>query len=92
MLSTKSRLLTSPPGAKNRTSSRFSGVTLGTAGQTRGRSSRDTMVSTGRRQLAVNGSRSSSAGGRSASSSSRRKTARGTRVLSAGIGSPPSAT
>ena len=73
MLSTKSRLDTSPPGAKNRTSSRFSGVTFGTAGQTSGRSSRLTIVSTGRFQLAVNGSRSSSAGGRSASSSSRRK-------------------
>ena len=62
MLSTKSRLLTSPPGAKNRTSSRFSGVTFGTAGQTSGRSSRLTIVSTGRFQFAVNGSRSSSAG------------------------------
>src|ERR687892_227110 len=53
MLSTKSRLETSPPGAKKRTSSRFSGVTFGTAGQTSGRSNRDTMVSTGWREHAV---------------------------------------
>ena len=46
--------------------------TLGTAGQTSGRSSSDTIVSTGSGQLAVNGRRSSSAGGRSASCSSRR--------------------
>ena len=72
MLSTKSRLETSPPGTKNRTSMRFSGETFGTAGHTSGRSSSETMVSTGSGQLAVKGSRSSSAGGRNASSSSRR--------------------
>ena len=45
--------------------------TLGTAGQTSGRSSSETIVSTGSGQSAVNGRRSSSAGGRSASCSSR---------------------
>ncbi len=72
MLSTKSRLDTSPPGTKKRTSFRFSGVTLGTAGQTSGRSSSETIVSTGWGHPAANGSRSMLAGGRSASASRRR--------------------
>ena len=42
--STKSRLLTRPPGAKKRTSIVLSAQTPGTAGQTTGRSSSETNV------------------------------------------------
>ena len=45
--STKSRLLTRLPGAKNRTSIDFCGQTPGTSGQTIGRNSSDTNVRTG---------------------------------------------
>ena len=61
-------------------------------GRPAGRSSSETMVSTGCGQFAVNGRRMSWAGGRRASCSSRRYATSGTRSLSAGIGRPPSAT
>ncbi len=91
MLSTKSRLDTSDPGAKKRISIRFSAVNPGTAGTTSGRSSSETKQPAGCADPAVYGSSSDSSGGVSANASSRAKVALGTAFLSSGIGSPPSA-
>ena len=92
MLSTKSRLQTSPPGTKKRTSMLFSGVTPATSGHTTGRNSSETKHSAGSGRVEVKGKRSNSGGGSSAALSSLPKTAFGTAFLSSGTGNPPSAT
>ncbi|MPM88512.1 hypothetical protein SDC9_135616 [bioreactor metagenome] len=88
MPSTKSRLLTRPPGTMKRTSIRC-GQTPGTSGTTTGRISSETKVRAGVSEPAVQGSSSASSGGHRASSSSRPKTSLRTLILSSGIGSPP---
>ena len=92
MLSTKSRLLTRFPGAKKRISIDFSGETPGTSGATTGRSSSETKTFAGFSLVPVKGSVMISSGGFSACFRRRAKTAFGTDFLSAGTGSPPSAT
>jgi hypothetical protein len=63
IVSTKSRLLNRPAGAKNRISMVFSEQKPGTAGQTKGRISSETKHSAGCGLSTVNGSRINSAGG-----------------------------
>jgi hypothetical protein len=92
MLSTKSRFDTTPPGAKKRTSVRFSGETPGTAGHTSGRRSSDTIVCTGSAHLAVNGKSESDSGGFSAARRRFAYAMSGTAILSDGMGRPTSAT
>ena len=92
MLSTKSRLLTRLPGAKNRTSIDRANVTFGTAGTTTGRSRSDTNDRAWSGWSAVNGTASSSAGGRMAAWNSSANVRLGTANLSNGTGSPPSTT
>ena len=92
MLSTKSRLLTRLPGAKNRTSIDFSGETPGTSGARMGRSSRETKTLAGFSLVPVKGSVMISRGGVSEARSRRAKVSFGTDFLSAGTGRPPSAT
>ena len=91
MLSTKSRLLTRLPGARNRISIDFSGMNPGTSGLTIGRSSNETKHSACFSCAEVNGNRSNSGGGAKASCSSRPATRFGTLTLSSGTGNPPSA-
>ena len=92
ILSTKSRLLTKFPGAKNRVSIDFSGETPGTSGVTIGLSNNDTKTFAGSLLVPVKGNVMMSGGGVSACFNKRANTAFGTDFLSAGIGNPPSVT
>ena len=92
MLSTKSRLHTSAPGAKKRISMVFSDSPLGILGQTVGRRYIETQVFALRSCVEVNGSSSISSGAENARAHKFLKTRFGTDFLSAGTGSPPSAT
>ena len=89
MPSTKSRLLTRLPGAKNRISIVFAGCRP-VAGHTRGRRRSDMKTRLWSSWSAVNGNRNASAGGRIASRSRPANACVGTAILSAGIGIPPS--
>src|SRR5260370_10656868 len=92
MLSTKSRLLTRLPGAKNRISIDLSGVKPGTSGQTIGSKSSETKQPACLLCSEVNGRLHTSVGGANASWSIQPATRFATLTLSSGTGDPPSAT
>src|ERR1700737_3680256 len=86
MLSTKSRLLTRLPGAKNRISIDLSGVKPGTSGQTIGRKSSETKQPACLLCAEVNGRRNSSGGGSNAGWSIQPATRFATLTLSSATG------
>ncbi len=91
MLSTKSILATSEPGAKKRISIDLSSQYSGISGRTIGRNNTDTKVCAFSFSFAVKGSSIISSGGFRAASKSLAKQSLGTAFLSSGIGRPPSA-
>ena len=90
--STKSKLLTKPPGAKKRISIVCSWQYPGTLGRTSGLMSNETHVETCSVRSNVKGTRRFASGAATAARNNCMNTCLGTARLSPAIGSPPSAT